>query len=86
MNADAWPLFSAPRILIRIISAMSASTSRVSYGLSRNGYFPKAFEWTTKQGVPWVGLIVAFVVGPIAIGAVLLVIGIWLLTEATGIL
>lgn len=39
------------------------ATSRVSYGLSRNGYFPKAFEWTTKAGVPWFGLIVAFVIG-----------------------
>lgn len=39
------------------------ATSRISYGLSRNGYFPKAFEWTTKQGVPWVGLVTAFVVG-----------------------
>ena len=39
------------------------ATSRVSYGLSRNGYFPSAFEWTDRQAVPWVGLITAFVAG-----------------------
>lgn len=37
--------------------------SRVSYGLSRNGYVPTAFENTDKRGVPWVGLITAFVIG-----------------------
>ena len=40
-------------------------SSRVSYGLSRNGYVPTAFEWTSKRGVPWVGLIAAFVTGVI---------------------
>jgi amino acid transporter len=39
------------------------ATSRVSYGLSRNGYFPSAFAWTDRQAVPWVGLITAFVAG-----------------------
>ncbi|MFZ7088521.1 APC family permease [Curtobacterium sp. RRHDQ10] len=39
------------------------ASSRVSYGLSRNGYFPKAFEWVTRAGVPWVGLVAAFVIG-----------------------
>jgi amino acid transporter len=39
------------------------ATSRVSYGLSKNGYFPKAFEWVTKGAVPWFGLIFAFAVG-----------------------
>ncbi|QDO02669.1 APC family permease [Streptomyces sp. RLB3-17] len=38
-------------------------SSRVSYGLSRNGYVPSAFEATNRSGVPWVGLIAAFVVG-----------------------
>ncbi|MGW2646183.1 APC family permease [Streptomyces sp. NPDC001393] len=38
-------------------------SSRVSYGLSRNGYVPSAFENTNRRGVPWVGLITAFVVG-----------------------
>lgn len=39
------------------------ATSRVSFGLSRNGYFPAIFERTNKRGVPWFGLIVAFVAG-----------------------
>ncbi|MDQ1604768.1 MAG: hypothetical protein QOE01_2613 [Actinomycetota bacterium] len=38
-------------------------SSRVSYGLSRNGYFPSWFESTDNRGVPWVGLIAAFVAG-----------------------
>ena len=29
----------------------------------RNGYVPTVFEWTNDRGVPWVGLIAAFVVG-----------------------
>ena len=38
-------------------------SSRVSYGLSRNGYVPSTFEKTNSRGVPWVGLIAAFVIG-----------------------
>ncbi|MFE3181808.1 APC family permease [Streptomyces violascens] len=38
-------------------------SSRVSYGLSRNGYVPQVFEKTTRRGVPWPGLIAAFVIG-----------------------
>ena len=41
----------------------TTGSSRVSYGLSRNGYVPTAFEWTNTNGVPWVGLIAAFVTG-----------------------
>jgi amino acid transporter len=41
----------------------TTSTSRVSYGLSKNGYFPVAYERTNDRGVPWFGLITAFVVG-----------------------
>ncbi len=41
----------------------TTGSSRVSYGLSRNGYVPTAFEWVSKRGVPWVGLIAAFVTG-----------------------
>ena len=41
----------------------TTSSSRVSYGLSRNGYFPTAYEATDRRGVPWFGLITAFVVG-----------------------
>ncbi|WP_204249294.1 APC family permease [Frondihabitans sp. PAMC 28766] len=39
------------------------ATSRVSYGLSKNGYFPRIFEATTKNGAPWFGLIIAWVFG-----------------------
>jgi amino acid transporter len=38
-------------------------TSRVSYGLSRNRYYPPIFSRTNAAGVPWVGLLFAFVVG-----------------------
>jgi amino acid transporter len=41
----------------------TTASSRVSYGLSRNGYVPKAYERTDSRGVPWVGLITAFVIG-----------------------
>ncbi|MFL5959663.1 MAG: APC family permease [Gaiellaceae bacterium] len=41
----------------------TTSTSRVSFGLSRNGYFPTVYESTDRRGVPWFGLITAFVVG-----------------------
>ncbi|MBY8883317.1 APC family permease [Streptomyces sp. PTM05] len=41
----------------------TTATSRVSYGLSRNGYVPAAFERTTKRGVPWVGMLFAFIIG-----------------------
>ncbi|WP_051942725.1 APC family permease [Streptacidiphilus rugosus] len=39
------------------------ATSRVSYGLSRNGYVPEIFEKTTKRGVPWFSLFFAFAMG-----------------------
>jgi len=41
----------------------TTGASRVSYGLSRNGYIPRAFEATDRRGIPWVGLIAAFVIG-----------------------
>ena len=41
----------------------TTGSSRVAYGLSRNGYVPTPFEWTNERGVPWVGLIAAFVTG-----------------------
>jgi amino acid transporter len=41
----------------------TTGSSRVSYGLSRNGYVPTPFEWTNERGVPWVGLLAAFVTG-----------------------
>lgn len=41
----------------------TTAASRVSYGLSRNGYVPEVFERTTRRGVPWFSLFFAFVVG-----------------------
>jgi amino acid transporter len=41
----------------------TTASSRVSYGLSRNGYVPVAYERTDSRGVPWVGLLTAFVIG-----------------------
>jgi amino acid transporter len=41
----------------------TTATSRVSYGLSRNGYVPKAYESVDRRGIPWLGLVTAFVVG-----------------------
>lgn len=41
----------------------TTATSRVSYGLAKNGYAPKAFAKTDARGVPWVGLIMSFVTG-----------------------
>jgi amino acid transporter len=38
-------------------------TSRVSYGLSRNRYYPQIFGRVNANGVPWVGLLFAFVIG-----------------------
>ncbi|XCM78935.1 APC family permease [Kitasatospora sp. HUAS MG31] len=41
----------------------TTSTSRIAYGLSKNGYAPQIFERTDKRGVPWFGLIMSFVTG-----------------------
>jgi amino acid transporter len=41
----------------------TTATSRVSYGLSKNGYFPSFYESTTSRGIPWAGLITSFIVG-----------------------
>jgi amino acid transporter len=41
----------------------TTASSRVSYGLSRNGYVPSVYESTTSRAIPWFGLITAFVVG-----------------------
>ena len=41
----------------------TTSTSRITFGLSRNGYIPVQYESTTPRGVPWLGMITAFVVG-----------------------
>ncbi len=41
----------------------TTGTSRVSYGLGRNRYFPPVFTKTDKRGIPWVGLFAAFIIG-----------------------
>jgi amino acid transporter len=38
-------------------------TSRVSYGLARNRYVPQIFGRVSRNGIPWVGLIFAFLFG-----------------------
>ncbi|HLQ54886.1 MAG TPA: APC family permease [Streptosporangiaceae bacterium] len=38
-------------------------TSRVSYGLARNRYYPQIFGRTSAAGVPWVGILFAFLFG-----------------------
>jgi amino acid transporter len=41
----------------------TTSSSRVSFGLARNGYFPRWFHSTDRRSVPWLGLLLAFVIG-----------------------
>jgi len=43
----------------------TTSTSRISFGLSRNGYAPSVFESNTEKGVPWAGLLLTFGTGVI---------------------
>jgi amino acid transporter len=39
------------------------SSSRISYGLARNRYFPGLFGAVDRRGIPWFGMIVAFLAG-----------------------
>jgi len=39
------------------------TSSRLSYGLGRNGYFPKIISKVSSRGVPLVSIIICFVVG-----------------------
>ncbi|MFJ8199687.1 APC family permease [Streptomyces sp. NPDC096152] len=41
----------------------TTATSRVSFGLAKNGYAPKLFEKVDARGVPWFGLILSFLTG-----------------------
>jgi amino acid transporter len=41
----------------------TTGTSRISYGLARNRYAPQMFDKVNRNGVPWVGLIFAFLIG-----------------------
>ncbi len=38
-------------------------TSRVSYGLARNRYYPGIFGAVDRRGIPWFGMVMAFVFG-----------------------
>jgi amino acid transporter len=44
----------------------TTAASRISYGLSRNGYVPAWFERLDQRGAPWVGILAAFIVGCVA--------------------
>lgn len=64
--------FGALAVTMRIYAFMSpmgtaliytSSTTRISYGLARDRYVPAIFSRTNGSGVPWAGLILAFVVG-----------------------
>ncbi|MBO1414977.1 APC family permease [Streptomyces sp. FH025] len=39
------------------------SSSRVTYGLSRNGYAPQVLQSTDRRAVPWLGLLIAWIAG-----------------------
>jgi amino acid transporter len=39
------------------------TSSRLSYGLGRNGYFPNGLTRISRRGVPWISIIVCFVIG-----------------------
>jgi len=41
----------------------TTGTSRISYGLARNRYAPQIFGRVSSNGIPWVGLIGAFLIG-----------------------
>jgi amino acid transporter len=41
----------------------TTGTSRISYGLAKNRYVPAVFAKVDRNGVPWVGLIGAFLIG-----------------------
>jgi amino acid transporter len=58
--------------VLRVDAAISPSgtgliyttgTSRISYGLARNRYVPQIFGKVDRNGVPWIGLIGAFLIG-----------------------
>jgi amino acid transporter len=39
------------------------STSRIGYGLARNRYYPQAFQWVDRNGIPWFSLVMSFIFG-----------------------
>lgn len=40
--------------------------ARCLMGMTRNGFGPQCFLWTTKSGVPWVGVAIGAAFGPLA--------------------
>ncbi|WP_018178451.1 APC family permease [Jongsikchunia kroppenstedtii] len=60
-------------VLLRIDAVLSpggtgliyvTTSSRLTFGLSRNGYLPRAFEWTSgRSRVPWFGVLVTAAIG-----------------------
>jgi amino acid transporter len=64
--------FSWLAVILRIDAVVSpggtgmmylTSTSRIGYGLGRNHYYPQIFTWVDRRGIPWVSLIVSFLLG-----------------------
>lgn len=41
----------------------TTATTRLSYAMGRNDNAPRALAWTSRRGVPWVSVALAFVVG-----------------------
>lgn len=41
------------------------ASSRLSYGLGKNGYFPHAIDKVDRRGIPFVSIVIAFIVGMI---------------------
>jgi amino acid transporter len=41
----------------------TTGTSRISYALARNRYFPQVFAQVDKNGIPWAGLIFTYIIG-----------------------
>ncbi len=39
------------------------TSSRLSYGLGRNGYFPRIISQISRTGVPFVSIVIAFIIG-----------------------
>ena len=64
--SPGWPGSSASVLSCRLAVAASyiTTTSRISYGMSLDGYLPKAFEQTSERTkIPVFSVIVAFVLG-----------------------
>jgi len=63
---------SALAIILRIDAVVSpfgtgqmylTSTSRIGYGLARNRYYPQFFAAVNSNGIPWISLVLGFLLG-----------------------